>query len=540
MSGEPNGGAAVVRALQRNGVDTVFGIPGSHNLEIYRHLAVSGIEHVAVRHEQGGGYAADGYARASGRPGVLITTTGPGLTNACTPAATAHADSVPLLLISPGVPRGMEGADVGWLHEMKDQHGHLDTLVDRSVRVQSAEEAGAAIDEAFAGWRTSRPRPVHVEVPLDVLDGPWSPSGDHADEQPTVPPAALSGFAAERVAQVAALLAGARRPALVLGGGVVSAGPEAVAAAGGLARALRAPVVTTCNGKGVVPESDPLSLGASIRLRCVQRLLEAADVLLVAGSELGDSDLWGGTLAPQGTVVRIDVDERQLQKNLAAQVTVHGDAGAALGELLSGARAGSWPGADAEWTARAAAVRPEAETEALQDGAPYREIQDAMRDALPDDVVVAGDSAQVSYFGTVHFWPLEAPRRFLYPAGFATLGYGLPAAIGAALADRARPAAALVGDGGFMFTAQEIATAAELQLCVPIVVVDNGGFAEIREEMDGRGIPALGVDRRSPDFALLAQALGGRGAHAEDVSALGPLVRESLAHAGPTVISLRI
>ncbi len=163
-----------------------------------------------------------------------------------------------------------------------------------------------------------------------------------------------------------------------------------------------------------------------------------------------------------------------------------------------------------------------------------------MRSVLPVDAVVAGDSAQVSYFGTVHFWPMEAPGRFLYPAGFATLGYGLPAAIGAKLADRTSTVVTLVGDGGFLFTAQELATAAELDLCLPIVVVDNGGFAEIREEMQTRGIAPLGVDRRSPDFAKLAEALGGRGVHADGVERLPELVRESLEHERPTVIALSL
>jgi len=170
-----SGGHAVVRALVDNGVDLVFGIPGTHNLEIYRYLADSGIRHVTPRHEQGGGYAADAYARVSGRPGVLITTTGPGLTNATTAAATAYADSIPMLLISPGMPRGMERKDIGWLHEVKDQHAHLEAIVDTSIRVDSAAEAYAAITATFRRWRISRPRPVHTEVPVDVLDEAYDP-----------------------------------------------------------------------------------------------------------------------------------------------------------------------------------------------------------------------------------------------------------------------------------------------------------------------------------------------------------------------------
>ena len=156
------GGQALAQALAAHDVGIVWGIPGTHNLEIYRHLHGSGIRHVTPRHEQGGGYAADAYARVSGRPGVVITTTGPGLTNATTAAATSHADSIPVLYVSPGMPRGMERKDIGWLHEMKDQRAHLDAAVDRSIRVDSAEQAYAAIHDTYNRWATGRPRPVHV------------------------------------------------------------------------------------------------------------------------------------------------------------------------------------------------------------------------------------------------------------------------------------------------------------------------------------------------------------------------------------------
>ncbi|MDA8149399.1 MAG: thiamine pyrophosphate-binding protein, partial [Actinomycetota bacterium] len=231
-----NGGAALVQALERNGVDIVFGIPGVHNLEIYRHLAGSSIRHVPVRHEQGAGYAADGYARASGRPGVCLTTSGPGATNACTAAATAYADSVPVLFCSAGPPIGLEGLDLGLLHEMKDQSAHFESLVTASVRPSTPAEIGAVVDEAFAGWNRSRPRPIHLELPVDVLEGEWRPAGTgRADDA-----VARRGPAAERLRaafdaagrggagdgevgaaldRAAELLAGSTRPLLLLGGG---------------------------------------------------------------------------------------------------------------------------------------------------------------------------------------------------------------------------------------------------------------------------------------------------------------------------------
>ena len=173
MAEPVTGGAAVIDSLVAHGVRDVFGIPGTHNLELYRYLPASGIRHMVTRHEQAAGYAADGYARVSGRPGVLITTSGPGITNAVTALATSYADSVPTLAVSPGVPRGKVGADIGWLHEVKNQQAVLDAVCGRSIRVEDADEIPEVVATVFDGFASGRPRPVHLEVPVDVLEGEW-------------------------------------------------------------------------------------------------------------------------------------------------------------------------------------------------------------------------------------------------------------------------------------------------------------------------------------------------------------------------------
>ena len=193
MADHVTGGAAVVDALVAHGVRDVFGIPGTHNLELYRYLPKSGIRHVVTRHEQGAGYAADGYARVSGRPGVLITTSGPGITNAITALATSYADSVPTLAISPGAPRGRVGADVGWLHEVKNQQAALDAVCGRSLRVESADEIPEVVADVFEGFAGRRARPVHLEVPVDVLEGPWQRRPVRARPTPGADPAAAGG-----------------------------------------------------------------------------------------------------------------------------------------------------------------------------------------------------------------------------------------------------------------------------------------------------------------------------------------------------------
>jgi acetolactate synthase-1/2/3 large subunit len=501
MTDTISGGELVVRALAAHDVELVFGIPGTHNLEIYRGLNLHGIRHVNPRHEQGAGYAADGYARSTGKPGVVITTSGPALTNAATAAATSYADSVPVLYISPGVPVGKERADIGLLHEAKDQRGAMDDLVSRSIRVTSIAEIEPAIAAIFAGFATDRPRPVHLEIPLDLLDG--------AFEHPfaAVEPYRVRRHAAdaESIREAATALRGAGQVAILAGGGATGATAEVTA----LAERLGAPVVTTTSGKGVVPEGHPLSLGASIRFAEAVEFLNRADVLVIVGSEVADSDLWGNVVEPSGTVVRIDLDPLQLHKNVHGTITLLGDAALTvrglLDELGTGSAAGDAVDADLD------GIRRSIDAAAMADGAKWRQVQDVVRYALGPDVIVAGDSAQVTYYGTVHFLAQDRPRRFLYPTGYATLGYGLPAAIGAKLAQPSAPVVALVGDGGFVFTMQELLTAAEAGLGLPIVVMNNGGYAQIKEQMVDAGIAPLAVDLFEPDFVLLAEACGARG-----------------------------
>jgi thiamine pyrophosphate-dependent acetolactate synthase large subunit-like protein len=525
-SGGVSGGLAVIRALQENGVELAFGIPGTHNLELYRHLHGSGIRHVTPRHEQGGGYAADAYARVSGRPGVLITTTGPGVLNAVAAVATAHADSIPMLVVAPGVPRGLERRDVGWLHEMRDQRACLDGVVDRSVRVDSAAEAYAVVHEAFASWDTGRPRPVYLEVPSDVLEAPYDVA-ELRRPAAAVPSPTTTGA---DLGAAAAVLASAPTVVVIAGGGARRATEEVRL----VAERLRAPVVTTVNGKGVLPETHPLSMGSSIRLGAAQQMISEAAALLVVGSVLGDDELWGHTVRAGGDVVRVDIDERQLDKNLRATHPLHGDAAVTLRALLD-ALPDQVSGALGQ---QAEELRARCDADAAQQGGPFADYHAALRDVLPADAILAGDSAQVSYFGTAHQWRSLRPGQFVYPAGFATLGYGIPGGIGAALAAPGTPVVVLAGDGGTMFTIQELATAVDLGLPLPVVVFNNGGFQEIREGMEHAGIPPMAVDVRSPDFTLLGKAFGGEGTRAEGPDQLARAVSAALGRAVPTLIEV--
>lgn len=531
MTKRISGGAAVIDTLVAHGVRDVFGIPGTHNLELYRYLPQSGIRHVVTRHEQGAGYAADGYARISGRPGVFFTTSGPGITNAITALATSYADSVATLAISPGMPRGMVGADIGWLHEARDQQGALAAVCAKSYRVESADEIPDVLAEIFERFATHRPRPIHLEIPVDVMEGEWARRPVAAREI-----ARADGVDFSEITAIADALRGSKNPLIVAGGG-----------SRGAAREIReladrgVPVLTTVNGKGVLDETHPVALGASMRLAAAHRVINDADVLLIVGSEIGDSDLWGGTVEPgrlgERTVVRIDIDAAQMDKNVPSEVSVIGDAAVVLRGVLD-----RWE--VSETTARTSGLAKEARdaisAAADAEAGPWAQIQRSLYEALPADTVVAGDSSQVTYFGTVHFWPFTPANRLLYPTGYATLGYGLPAAIGAKIAEPTRPVVALVGDGAAMFSIQELITATEQRLALPVVIVDNGGYGEIRAQMVERGIPPQAVDLYRPDIPALARAIGAAGVEAGTAEEIGDLAARALDADGPTVIYHRV
>ncbi|WP_439901360.1 thiamine pyrophosphate-binding protein [Microbacterium azadirachtae] len=516
-------GRAVLETIRNYGVSAVFGIPGTHNLEFYRPLAELGFRVVTNRHEQGSGYGADGWSQQTGLPGVVITTSGPGLQNAMSAVGTAFCESRPMIVLSPGVARGAEFADVGTLHETKDASAMVGAIAEWSRRVSTAAEAVAAVHDAFALFRSARPRPVHIEVPLDVLESPADvPAADRA-ARPL--PAPLSGDDA-LIAEAAAVLAAARRPVIVAGGGATRAAAELTS----LAERLGAPVLTTLNGKGAVDEHHPLSLGANLRLAAAREAAEDADVLLVVGSKLGEAELWAPRLAARGVVVRVDISPAQLSKNLESGIGIVGDAAAVLAQLRA-----ALPG-DPVATPDLDATRDRILQE-IRDIAPATvALAETIAASIPDDAVVAGDSSQIIYLALANVLRRSRPHALLYTPTYATLGYGLPAAIGANVALPDRPVVAVVGDGALMFAVNEIATAVEQQLDLTIVCVDNGGYSEIRQNEIDRGMPPIGVDLVQPDWAALARAFGAHGVRIDDADHLVPALRAAIAAGGVQLV----
>ncbi|MEZ0069334.1 5-guanidino-2-oxopentanoate decarboxylase [Streptacidiphilus sp. MAP12-20] len=523
------GGEAVVRALAAHGVDLLFGIPGTHNLEIYAHLAQYGIQQLTPRHEQGAGYAADGYARVTGRPGVVLTTTGPALLNAAAAVGQAYSDSVPLLVVSPGMPLRHPRQPTGLLHEMRSQTEALRGVAAFSHRVSSVAEIGPAVARAFTLFRTERPRPVHLEIPLDLLG-----SAEACPEPPSAPERPPAQAAADTLTRAAQALRDARRPALILGGGARGAADQCLA----LAELLDAPVVTTANGKGVVAEAHPLSLGVALHSPEVQRWLADRDIVLAVGTELAESDFWCAPPELGGTLIRVDLDPAQMYAGQPADIALVGDAATVLGALHPLLAKAERPTPERAAPERPAvtALRAARDLPTRQRDARWIPYLQAIRAELAPDAVITSDSAMCCYYGALPHLPVPPEGRYLHPTGFGTLGFALPAAIGAKAACPDRQVVALSGDGGFQFTAQELATAAQYGFPLPVVVFDNGGYGEIRDEMAARGDEPVAVDLPSPDLPALARAYGGHGLRADSPDALARALRAALVTPGPTLI----
>lgn len=519
---------AIVRQLERNGVELVFGIPGTHNLPLYEALGASTIRHVTPRHEQGGGYAADAYSRSSGRPGVVITTSGPGLTNVVTAAATSYADSVPVLVVSPGPPLGGAGTETGILHEMKDQRLHMEAVVERTYRVKTPSEAAHAVSDVFARWQTGRTRPAYIEVPLDRFDLREEVSDIEGEVIPPLRPNR------DDVETAANAIADAGSHVLVVGSGAKHATQQLRS----LAELLRCPVVTTVNGKGIFPETHELSLGATVRLDASVELIDNADSVIIVGATLGDAEFGGVRLNPRGRVVRIDCEYGQLDLNATASHKIWADAKLALTALIESlSQKNNGPASHENDVNLEQALRALRE-QILRDSPLYSRVHDSILSVLPPGSTIVGDSAQVSYLGTAYHLKAIRYGQFLYPTRFATLGYGIPGGIGASLANTGLPVIVLIGDGGAMFTIQEFATAVDLNLGLPVVIMNNGGYEEIRQQMLERDFVPFGVEVRSPDFPLLGRALGGEGVRVQQIDDLGDEVRAALARNVPTLIEL--
>jgi 5-guanidino-2-oxopentanoate decarboxylase len=519
-------GHFLVELLAANGVDTVFGIPGVHNLEVYRGLATSPLRHVLVRHEQGAGFAADGYARATGRLAAVFVISGPGLTNVLTAVGQAYSDSVPVLVIASTPARATLGKRWGVLHELRNQHLVASGVFGVARAARSAADVRDHLRACLNSLRSSRTRPAYLEVPLDLLAETTNLVAETFTAQ-----APLAVASPRQVTAAVTLLEGARKPLIIVGGGARRAGDEVRR----LAETLDAYVASTAAGKGVLPEDHPANLGTSLPYAETQALAADADVIIAVGTELGETDLYTGfRLAYRGKMARIDIDPAKLADHYAADVPIWGDARPTLAIINDGLqkRAG-WRGANGS----AAAIRARIEASFNPLARAHQHAIAAIQAGLPPDAIVFSDMTQIAYLGNYAF-RADSPGLWFHPSGYGTLGFALPAAIGAKIGAPQRAQLALVGDYGVQFTINELMTAVEAGINLPIVIWNNQALGQIRDDMIAAGIPPVGVVGRNPDFMQLAAAYGAAGVQVKDARGLTRAVRQALKATQPTLIEI--
>jgi len=529
----PTCGEYLVKLLESYGVELIFGIPGVHTVELYRGLPATRIRHVTPRHEQGAGFMADGYARASGKPGVCFIITGPGMTNIMTAMGQAYADSVPMLVISSVNARQQLGMAQGRLHELPSQRATVSGVAAFSHTLLDPAQLPEVMARAFAVFSSARPRPVHIEIPLDVIT--TEVGNMAADPWPLPPRAAPDGNAIE---QAAKLLRAAKRPLVIAGGGAADAGSGLA----DLAIHLDAPVFATINGKGVLPPRHPLGLSGNLGMAPLRAELAQCDVVLAIGTEFGETEMYPEPHPVEiaGRLIRIDIDPLQLVNNLPADVPVQADArlGVAALNAALGVRAGATPAADSKGAARAADLRNKVAAGLWPACRTHGALLRIVTETLPD-AIVAGDQTEPVYAANQIY---EAPRPRSYfnsSTGYGTLGYGMPAAIGAKLGQPQRPVVCLIGDGGLQFSLPELASAVEAQVPVAILIWNNVGYGEIKAYMADRGIPEIGVDIHTPDFVMIASGMGCAASRPANLAELGAELKASPGRKAPTVIEIR-
>jgi thiamine pyrophosphate-dependent acetolactate synthase large subunit-like protein len=521
-SGILTGARTAVAALEDAGVEIAFGLPGVHNLPLWRELNGSPIRLVGVRHEQTAAYAADGYARASGRLGVALTTTGPGAANTLAAVGEAWASRQPVLVIATDIPSTVRRPGVwrGVLHEATDQAAMFMPIVKEAIRVRSADEIGPAVARAARTALEAPSRPVYVEIPTDLLSAEAQPAGDERASgagagASDARAGATGGPPAEpdpdQLARAAELLERARRPLVWAGGGALQSG--AGVAVGRLAERLVAPVILTYSASGLLPPGHPCLVQAPPHVPEVGALWDEADVVVAVGSDFDGMMTQSWKMPQPPHLVAINVDPTDASKNYRPDVLLEADAARAAAVLAE--RLGERGGLDA-LQRRLKELDRTVRDRIGADDPEAGVFLDTLERALPDDAIVVCDMCIPGYWlGGFHRTP--APRKLSYPLGWGTLGCAFPQGLGAALAG-AGPAVSISGDGGFLYACGELAAAKQEDIPLTAVIVDDGGYGMIRYDQDLHGDPREGVDLTNPDFVALAAAFGIR---ADSVDGLG-------------------
>ena len=518
------GGEALVRSLYQEGVRVVFGLPG---VQLYGVMAAlrdePRIRFINTRHEQATSFMADGYARAGGSFGTALVVPGPGLLNAMSGLSTAYSASSPVLMLSGQIPRGSIGKDIGLLHEVNDQQECIRPVTKWRRRVLEVADVPAAVREAVTQLRSGRPRPVEIEMPPETMeDEGLVELLPPVDVRPQVP----SGRDLDRAVEV---LLAARKPLIYAGGGVHLSGAHE--ALGQVAEHLQAGVAQSAEGKGAVSDHSPLSLGAALwRESALRAHVQEADVVLAVGSRLALI-----TFKPGTRIVQIDADEQEIGRNHKDTLGLVGDARATLEALLERLRAATAPRPSRK--AEHEALRAKMAAENTME--PNASIIKSLRAGAPENTILVAGMTQIGYYSRP-FWPVYEPRTYLSSSYSGNLGYAYPVALGAKVARPDRPVVSVSGDGGFLFNAQELSTAARHRINVVAVVFNDESYGNVARDLDESWGGQHGAELQNPDFMKLADAFGVVGMRAKEPTEVGRLVREAIELDRPALVEVPV
>ncbi len=534
---------AVVECLKAEGVDVVFGLPGGANIPTYDALYDGGIRHILVRHEAGGGHAAEGYAKATGKVGVALGTSGPGATNLVTPIMDAMMDSVPVVFVTGQVGTHLLGTD-GF--QEADVIGITMPAVKHSIMIQHPNEIPRALHEAFHIARTGRPGPVVVDIPTDLskVDIPYEPVTDvHLPGYQT-----FTEGNAKQIRQAAKALAAARRPVIYGGGGIINA--EASEEFTAFCRSDRFPVTCTLMGLGAYPAPEPQWLGmlGMHGTRAANYAMDEADLICCIGARFDDR-ITGklSEFAPRAKFIHVDVDPAEISKNIPAHIPIVGDAKNVLVRLKAeydaldadSARLDAWWQRIDGWQAKYAIGDSFTDSEDTEIK-PQRLIQ-AVYEATGGEAIITSDVGQHQMWTAQHH-PFKAPRHWINSGGLGTMGFGLPAALGAAIGCPDKTVVCITGDGSIQMNIQELATCAQEQIPVKVIISNNGYLGMVRQWQE------LFWDKRYsqvdmgqfPDFVKLADAYGCHGVRLTDKTTLVGDIRAAIAVPGPVVVDVTV
>lgn len=533
------GAEAIVKSLEKEGVEVIFGIPGGVSIPLYDVLYDSKIRHILVRHEQAAAHAAEGYARVSGKTGVCHATSGPGATNLTTGIVNAYMDSFPIIALTGQVAMPFLGKDA---FQETDPIGITMPASKHSFQLRTVEEIPEIIKKAFLIASTGRPGPVLIDMPKDIQEKEGNIKFPKTVDLPGYKPT-LKGNP-KQIKKAADMLLGAKRPMILAGGGVIiaNAGRELMA----LAELLMTPVATSLMGKGAFPETHPLAVGmiGMHGRKAGNYAINDADVILAIGCRFSDrTTAVVSCFAPEAKIIHADIDPAEIGKNVRVNLPIVGDARYVLKDMLKLLKAKAKKGKENEWTKKIAKYKKEFSPKMDYNDVPLKPqkiIKEIMNTLAADDIV-ATEVGQCQMWAA-HYLGRTKPRTFLSSGGLGTMGFGFPAAIGAKVAKPERNVIDIAGDGSFLMNSQELATVVTEDIPVVAAVFNNRYLGMVRQWQElfyERRYSAVDLGN-SPDFVKLAEAYGAKGIRVEKPKDIAPAVKEAFKSGKPTVIDFTI